>query len=93
MGTNLLLQGREVQQFATDGSAWILAFDTLARKVEFVGDSVIYVGFAEVGSLGSAAAWAIKKIDISSTNIVVTWADGDTKMDNIWDNRASLSYS
>ena len=51
----------------------------------------IYVGDAGPGTLTSVAAWRIQKIDTSTGTI--SWADGDTLYDNIWDNRTSLSYS
>ena len=54
--------------------------------------SVTYVGQAAIGTATSAATWQIQKLDESS-GIATTWADGDASYDNIWDNRASLSYS
>jgi hypothetical protein len=54
--------------------------------------NVTYVGYAVIGSLSSASVWKIKKIDTTS-GVVITWADGDSSYNNIWDNRASLSYS
>lgn len=57
------------------------------------GDSNIqYVGSAAPGTPTSANTWRIQKID-STTGTVVTWADGNTNFDNIWDNRESLTYS
>lgn len=56
---------------------------------------VTYVGKATIGSSASSAVWQIKKIDETGTPItmVITWADGNATFDNVWDNRASLSYS
>lgn len=54
--------------------------------------SVTYVGKAEVGSASSSAKWQIQKIDETS-GTVITWADGNALFDNIWDDRATLSYS
>ena len=53
---------------------------------------VTYVGYAPPGTATSIAKWRIQKID-ETTGTVVSWADGDTLYDNIWDNRVSLSYS
>ena len=36
-------------------------------------------------------SWRIRRLDTTS-GIKLKYADGDTKFDNIWDNRASLSY-
>lgn len=50
-----------------------------------------YIGKAATGTATSAASWKISKLDDSTGRL--TWADGDANYDNIWDNRASLSYS
>lgn len=54
-----------------------------------------YVGYAAPGSLTSAAVWRIVRItyDANDNPTVVEWADGNNGFDNIWDNRAALSYS
>jgi hypothetical protein len=51
--------------------------------------TTMYVGFALPGSATSAASWRIFKFISTS----LTWADGDTSFDNIWDNHASLTYT
>jgi hypothetical protein len=53
---------------------------------------VIYIGYADPGTATSAASWRIKKVDISNYP-VITWADGDTNFNNVFDNRVSLTYS
>lgn len=55
-------------------------------------DPAGYLGFAEPGSLSSAAVWQIKHLDTSS-GLVTTFADGNADYDNVWDNRAILAYS
>lgn len=53
-----------------------------------------YLGKAQVGTLTSAAAWQVQKLTFGADGDVdITWADGNAAFDNIWDNRASLSYS
>ncbi len=52
-----------------------------------------YVGEASIGTATSSAAWRIKKITYTGSSLSITWADGDDNFDNVWDNRASLSYS
>jgi hypothetical protein len=54
--------------------------------------TITYVGQAAPGTATSAAAWSIKRLD-STSGLVVLWADGDANFNNIWDDRASLSYS
>lgn len=59
-------------------------------RLATVGD-IDYVGEAAIGTATSAASWRIKKVD-STTGISITWA-GTGVFDQIWDSRASLSYS
>lgn len=50
-----------------------------------------YVCYAIPGPAAtSAAVWKIKRIDSIGC---VMWADGNTKYDNVADNRAALTYS
>ena len=64
------------------------------RSVEYSGSNPIYVGETEPGSGKGEAKWKIMKIGYSGDNPSdIQYADGDTKYDNIWDNRGSLNYS
>lgn len=63
-----------------------------ATRLDEASSTVTYVGDAVVGSSPSAASWSIKKIDETS-GIVITFADGNANYDNVWDNRASLTYT
>lgn len=57
----------------------------------------IYIGDAVPGSLTSAAAWRIQRVEFTNPgvddDIEVLWADGNNNFDNIWDNHLVLSYS
>jgi len=54
----------------------------------------LYVGESSPGAPSSGATWRIKKIAYSGGYVVsVKYADGDELFNNIWDNRASLTYS
>lgn len=55
--------------------------------------STIYIGKAAQGSATSSAVWQIKKMVTSGTVILFTYADGNDFYDNVWDDRASLSYT
>lgn len=55
--------------------------------------STTYVGKAAIGSATSSAVWQIFKVVDTSGDLAVSWADGDDGFDNIWDNRASLTYN
>lgn len=54
--------------------------------------TITYVGEADPGTAASASAWRIKRLD-STSGLLITWADGDSNFDKVWDNRASYSYS
>ena len=54
----------------------------------------IYRGRANPGVAPSAAAWRCEEITIAADgDVTILFADGNDSYDNIWDNRASLSYS
>lgn len=56
--------------------------------------TLAYLGHAWPGTATSAAAWRIQKMVFGADgDVTTTWADGNTAFDNVWDNRASLSYS
>lgn len=64
-----------------------------AVRVDDVGSGISYVGNAVAGSATSSAAWKIKRITDSNGDLTIEFADGNVNFDNVWDNRASLSYS
>ncbi len=57
------------------------------------GGNTYYVGRAVPGTPTTEASWEIRKLLTLGNNIEILWADGDGNYDNVWDNRASLSYS
>jgi hypothetical protein len=65
---------------------------TYATRLDEASATVTYVGKADIGSATASALWQIQKIDTSS-GLVITWADGDALFDNVWNDRASLSYT
>jgi hypothetical protein len=55
--------------------------------------TVTYIGYADYGSLTSSPVWIIQKYDKTTSSAKkLTYADGNTKADNIWDSRTSLTY-
>lgn len=50
-----------------------------------------YIGKAPIGSLDADPVWQIASLDTSS-GLIKTWADGDASFNNVWEDRASLSY-
>ena len=69
--------------------------DCFVQRYDYDGSGkVIYTGNAPPGSATSAAKWSIKRFTYSGTNLTVAeWAGGNNLCVNIWDNRASLTYS
>jgi len=65
--------------------------DQAQRVDDTTTANTVYIGYAELGSLDSAAVWKIKKID-TTTGADTTWADGNDAYDNIWDDRTTLVY-
>lgn len=66
----------------------------LALKFDNSADPIAYKGEATAGTAASAASWRISRITSQVDGSVdIVWADGNTSFDNVWNNRASLSYS
>lgn len=67
----------------------------LLRSLRYDGDSSTtqYVGEAAIGAGTDVACWRIFRLVYTGGSITLTWADGNDEFDNVWDNRASLSYS
>ena len=65
----------------------------VSLRLDTVSDTVMYLGTAATGQSESAPAWSIKRITTVGTVLLVEWADGNAEYDNVWTNRAALSYS
>lgn len=61
-------------------------------KIDSVDANTSYVGEAKLESVTSDAVWQILKITKSGTVTSILSADSDLRFDNIWDNRAALTY-
>jgi hypothetical protein len=64
-----------------------------ATELDDAGAGVTYVGEAVPGSATGDPAWRVKRITETGPDVSITWADGDADFDNVWDSRATLSYS
>jgi len=70
------------------------------QKIEYdndvSGNSREFFGWAAINTATSAASWKIMRITYAtasaSDDFVVEWCDGNALYDNVWDNRASLTY-
>lgn len=65
----------------------------VSAAIDAVSSSVTYVGYASPGTATSAASWQIKKLNTSGSVTTIYYASGSAAYNQIWDNRASLSYS
>ena len=64
-----------------------------AERTDFVGDDVIYRGYAEPGTLDSAPLWRIKKLILAVDGDVTTqWAEGTADFDKVWADHLTLNY-
>lgn len=64
-------------------------------ELDEAAGSITYIGEALPGSATSSPLWRIKRLDESdgTVELIIKWADGNDDFDNVWDDRASLSYS
>jgi hypothetical protein len=63
--------------------------DASGLIVDQASSTIIYLGEGLFGALTSEAKWKIKRIDLSS-GVVIKAASQD--FDQIWNNRAALTY-
>ena len=55
--------------------------------------TVIYIGYASHSSASNTASWQIKKITLSGgLPTALQFADSNEAFDNVWDDRATLTY-
>lgn len=75
---------------------------TEAGQVQFTSDQLFtlrvdeagtytYLGDALPGTATSVALWRVRRLTVADNTI--EFADGDDSFDNVWDDRASLTYS
>jgi hypothetical protein len=64
----------------------------MVTRVDEASGTVTYIGIASVGTLASEAKWQIYRMTISGTETIIEYADGNAEFDNVWNNRASLTY-
>lgn len=81
--------GTEAEWVASLGGSQV----DYTQRIDEVSATVTYIGKADPGSAEGAAVWQIKKIEVIGTETEITWADGDVSFNNVWDDRASLSFS
>jgi hypothetical protein len=84
---------REVKVSPTGDLGTYSATAPFVTLLDEASASVTYIGKAKIGSPSASALWQIQKMSVSGNVTSITWADGDSLFNNIWDDRAGLSYS
>lgn len=62
-------------------------------RIDEASSTVTYFGFAAAGTAEASASWRIKRLTVTGNVTDIKYADGDTNFDNVWDNRAALTYT
>lgn len=76
------------------GVSSVDSFDTTyAIRVDDASSTVTYVGEASIRSPEAAPVWRIKKLETVGSVLSITYADGNQNFDNVWTNRAALTYT
>lgn len=57
-----------------------------------VSADLTYIGIAVAGASESAPVWKIKRMVLSGTVTTLDFADANSNFDNVWADRASLTY-
>jgi hypothetical protein len=60
---------------------------------DLVSATLIYTGWAELGTSTSDALWRIQRTQKTGNIWYDEWADGNDRFDNVFDNRTSLAYT
>lgn len=66
---------------------------TRLTAIDEASGNLTYIGFAKLGTATSTAAWQILRIQKTGSTTLIQYADGDTRYNNVWDDRASLTYT
>lgn len=78
----------------SDGAQYVqvVAPFALTTRVDEVSSTLMYVGKAQPGASTALPYWQIMRVD-TTAGVVTAFADGNTNFDNVWDDRASLTYA
>ena len=83
---------KAIQQISANNLQELVALTQGEALISEVSGGTTYVGRALPGSTTASARWQISRIVVAGGTTTVTWADGNITYDNIWNNRASLTY-
>lgn len=63
------------------------------KRIDEASETVTYVGQANPGNETSDSNWQIQRITVDGNETIIEFADGNSLFDNVWDDRASLTYA
>lgn len=93
---NKVIDDMEFEKFTEEGSAAVRTRPhTILMENDAGTGNILYIGLANIGTATSAAFWQIRKLSYDGAGYLasVKWAGGNAKFDNVWDNRASFTYT
>jgi hypothetical protein len=61
--------------------------------VDEVSGNLTYIGIAKLGTPDASTGWQILRIQKTGSVTTLQYADGNARYDNIWNDRASLTYT
>ena len=77
----------------TDPFGGVVTEGNFTQKVEKVDSATTYIGVAQIGTSAASAGWQIYKVTVSGTVTSIEWAEGTDAFTNIWNDRATYTYS
>jgi hypothetical protein len=99
------IEGREYTKFVesptrdkeTAIEVFVGGVDTNANQetitlVDTSSSSYIYIGSALPSSLSSESKWRIQRVDLTTSEIKILYANESQEFTNVWDNRVGLIY-
>ena len=66
---------------------------TYTVRLDEASATVTYVGEGAINSVESSPVWRIRKLTTTGSVLAIQWADGNQNFDNVWTDRASLTYT
>lgn len=67
--------------------------DNFTLLIDDADSTTTYIGKTFLGNPTSLNKWQIRKLTVVGTVTSIGWAGGDDDFNQVWDDRASLSYS
>ncbi len=79
----------------SNGVSWELFGGTpkMRKEIDEIPGGDMYIGTALPGTGTSTGTWAIKRVQSGAGgDISITWANGNSQYDKVWDDRATYTY-